>query len=53
MPLVEIREAELRQHTTAETGTTQVIISSLYEQYYDGNVCYIFVRLNDQSEGKK
>jgi len=47
MPLVEIREAELRLRTTAETGTTQVIIGSLYEHYYDRIVRYIFVRINN------
>ena len=30
MSLVEIREAEVRQRTTAKTCTTQVIIVSLY-----------------------
>jgi len=52
MTLVEIREAGLRQHTTAETGTKQVIIGSLYELYYDRIVRYIYVRINDQSEAE-
>jgi RNA polymerase sigma-70 factor (ECF subfamily) len=52
MPLVEIREVELRQHTAAETGARQVIIRGLYEQYYDRIVRYIFVRINDRSEAE-
>jgi len=52
MSLVEIREAAVRQHTTAETGITRVIIGHLYEQYYDRIVRYIFVRINDQSEAE-
>jgi RNA polymerase sigma-70 factor (ECF subfamily) len=52
MSSVAIREVEVRQHTTAETGTTEVIIGSLYEQYYDRIVRYIFVRVNNQSEAE-
>jgi RNA polymerase sigma-70 factor, ECF subfamily len=52
MQLVETREAELRERTTTELGTTQVVIGSLYEQYYDRIVRYIFVRINDQSEAE-
>jgi len=52
MPLVEVREAVVSQHTTAEAGTKEAIISSLYEQYYDRIVRYIFVRINDQSEAE-
>src|SRR4030042_308447 len=52
MSSVAIREVEVRQHTTAKTGTTEVIISSLYEQYYDRIVRYIFVRVNNQSEAE-
>ena len=52
MTLVEIREAGLIQHTTAETGTKQVIIGSLYELCYDRIVRYIYVRINDQSEAE-
>ena len=52
MQLVEIREAGLRQHTTAEIGTRQMTIGGLFEQYYDRIVRYIFVRINDQSEAE-
>jgi RNA polymerase sigma-70 factor (ECF subfamily) len=52
MPLVEVREAELGQHTTAEAVNSKVVIGSLYEQYYDRIVRYIFIRINDQSEAE-
>lgn len=43
---------ELSQHNTAEITTTKAIIGSLYEQYYERIVRYIFVRINDQSEAE-
>ncbi len=52
MSSVDVLEVEVRQHTTAETGTAEVLIVSLYEQYYDRIVRYIFVRINNQSEAE-
>jgi len=42
----------LSKDSAAETNLAKVSIASLYEQYYDRIVRYIFVRINDQSEAE-
>jgi len=42
----------LSQDRTAETKSAKVALTSLYEEYYDRIVRYIFVRINDQSEAE-
>ncbi len=42
----------MSQDSATETKPTKAMISSLYEQYYDRIVRYIFVRISDQSEAE-
>ena len=42
----------LSQYSTAKTKTAKVALASLYEEYYDRIVRYIFIRINDQSEAE-
>ena len=42
----------LNQDSITEARSTKVALASLYEQYYDRIVRYIFVRINDQSEAE-
>ncbi len=42
----------LNQDSITETRSTKVALVSLYEQYYDSIVRYIFIRINDQSEAE-
>ncbi len=42
----------LNQDSTTETRSTKVALASLYEEYYDRIVRYIFVRISDQSEAE-
>lgn len=52
MLAVKVGEMSLSKDSTAETKPTKAVIASLYEQYYDKIVRYIFVRINDQSEAE-
>ncbi len=52
MPAVRIGEMSLSTDSTAETKSAKITVGSLYEQYYDRIVRYIFVRINDQSEAE-
>ncbi len=45
-------EAILNKNSTVPTRPTKVIIGSLYEEYYDRIVRYIFVRINNQIEAE-
>lgn len=47
-----VGEIRLSQDSTAETKTAKVALASLYEEYYDRIVRYIFIRINDQSEAE-
>jgi RNA polymerase sigma-70 factor (ECF subfamily) len=49
---IEVAEAGLSQGTTGETTPKRAIIGSLYEQYYERIVRYIFVRIHDRSEAE-
>ena len=49
---VELREVRLSKDRTAETKSAKIELTSLYEEYYDRIVRYIFVRINDQSEAE-
>ena len=49
---VKVGEIELSQDSRAETKPTKAMIGSLYEEYYDRIVRYIFVRINDQNEAE-
>ncbi len=51
-PEIEVAEAELTQRITAKTTPKKAIIGSLYEQYYERIVRYIFVRIHNQSEAE-
>jgi len=42
----------LSKDSTAVTRPAKVAIASLYEEYYDRIVRYIFLRINDQSEAE-
>ena len=52
--MLEARVGEIRlsKYHTAETKPAKATVSSLYEQYYDRIVRYIFIRINDQSEAE-
>jgi len=43
---------EMSEDSTTETKPTAAMIGSLYEEYYDRIVRYIFVRIGDQSEAE-
>jgi RNA polymerase sigma-70 factor (ECF subfamily) len=49
---VRIGEAILNKDSTVATRPTKAMIGSLYEEYYDRIVRYIFVRINDQNEAE-
>ncbi len=49
---VRVGEIKLSQDSTAKTETARVALASLYEEYYDRIVRYIFVRISDQSEAE-
>ena len=49
---VKIGEIRLSQESTAETKPARVALASLYEEYYDRIVRYIFVRINNESEAE-
>ena len=42
----------LNKPSIAETKPTKVTIGSLFEEYYDRIVRYIFIRINDQNEAE-
>ncbi len=48
----KVGEIRLSQDSTVKTKTAKVALASLYEEYYDRIVRYIFIRINDQSEPK-
>lgn len=50
MVAVRVGEMTLSKDSPAETKPTKAVIASLYGDYYDRIVRYIFVRINDQSE---
>ncbi len=52
MLAVEVRGIRLTKYSAAETKPAKATIGSLYEQYYDRIVRYIFVRINDQTEAE-
>jgi RNA polymerase sigma-70 factor (ECF subfamily) len=52
MMRMEAVVASLSQDRKVKTESAEVILSSLYEQYYDKIVRYIFVRINDRSEAE-
>jgi len=52
MVAVRVGEMSLSKDSTAETKPTKAEIASLYGDYYDRIVRYIFVRINDQSEAE-
>lgn len=49
---IEVGEFRLFKNSIARTKPAKVTIGSLYEEYYDRIVRYIFVRINDQSEAE-
>lgn len=49
---VRTREVILNKDSTAVAKPTKVIIGTLYEEYYERIVRYIFVRINDQNEAE-
>jgi len=49
---VEVGEINLNKDSTVESKLAKVSLGSLYEEYYDRIVRYIFVRINDQSEAE-
>ncbi len=52
MLAVRVGEMSLSKDSTAESKPTKAVIASLYGDYYDRIVRYIFVRINDQSEAE-
>lgn len=49
---VKVGGITLSKDSTAETKPTKAVVASLYGDYYDRIVRYIFVRINDQSEAE-
>jgi RNA polymerase sigma-70 factor (ECF subfamily) len=49
---VKVGDISLSQDSAAKTEPAKVALASLYEQYYDRIVRYIFVRINNQSEAE-
>ena len=45
-------DTTLNKDHDSETNTAKTTIGSLYEQYYDRIVRYIFIRINDKSEAE-
>jgi RNA polymerase sigma-70 factor (ECF subfamily) len=52
MVQVKAGEIALSRDSSIRAESTEVILSSLYEQYYDRIVRYIFVRINDKGEAE-
>lgn len=52
MNKTEVGEIGLPKDRTALTKPTKVTIGTLYEQYYDRIVRYIFIRISDQAEAE-
>jgi len=49
---VKVGGTRLSKDSTAGTKPTKAMIGSLYEEYYNRIVRYIFVRINDQNEAE-
>jgi RNA polymerase sigma-70 factor (ECF subfamily) len=49
---VAVGEISLSEKRTAVAKSAKAMIGSLYEQYYDSIVRYIFIRINDQNEAE-
>lgn len=49
---VKVGGTRLSKDSTAKIKPTKAMIGSLYEEYYDRIVRYIFVRINDQNEAE-
>ena len=49
---VKVGEIRLSKESTVETKSAKVMVASLYEEYYDRIVRYIFIRINDQGEAE-
>ncbi len=49
---VSTREVILNKDSTAVTKPVKAMIGTLYEEYYERIVRYIFVRINDQNEAE-
>ena len=52
MLAVKVGGISLIKDSTTETRPARVALASLYENYYDKIVRYIFIRINDQSEAE-
>jgi RNA polymerase sigma-70 factor (ECF subfamily) len=52
MLAVKVGEMRLSKDITAEARPAKAVIASLYGDYYDKIVRYIFIRINDQSEAE-
>lgn len=52
VPELRLGGIRLSQNITAETKTAKAAVTSLYEEYYDRIVRYIYVRIDDQSEAE-
>jgi RNA polymerase sigma-70 factor, ECF subfamily len=52
MVQVKVGEIGLSRDSAIRAESAEVIVASLYEQYYDRIVRYIFVRINDRSEAE-
>ena len=48
----KVGDIGLSQDSIAKTKSTKVALASLFEEYYDRIVRYIFVRINNQSEAE-
>ncbi len=49
---VRVGGIRLSKDSTAETESSKIALASLYGDYYDRIVRYIFVRIDDQSEAE-
>ena len=49
---VKVGGISLSKDSTAETKPAKIALASLYGEYYDRIVRYIFIRVNDQSEAE-
>ena len=49
---MEVKVADSKQDSALKTQSAEVVLGSMYEQYYDRIVRYIFVRISDQSEAE-
>jgi RNA polymerase sigma-70 factor (ECF subfamily) len=52
MTFAEVGVAELKAYSLEETKPTKAMVGTLYEQYYNRVVRYIFVRIGDQHEAE-